>query len=124
MKVTREELIYIHKRIWNSICEYIHYHHSEISIIPIEYIKDSCIQVMMDENEVSQNTLEWVDLECGCVFCALFSLDFCKNCPLGSCIQPESLYQLVLKGSEEACIKIRDSIDYADIPEYIEIPKE
>lgn len=124
MKITREELIYIHKRIWNGILQYIHDSHGKISLIPITDIKNSYIYAMENENEVSETALGWVNENCGCVFCALFLSYFCKNCPLYSCTNPESLYQLVLKGSEEACIKIRDAIDYADIPEYIEILEE
>lgn len=79
---------------------------------------------MDNENEVSQTALEWVNVNCGCVFCALFSADFCNKCPLDDCTSLDSLYQLVLKGSEEACIKIRDLIYKADIPDYIEIEVE
>ena len=122
MKVTREELIYIHKRIWNGVREYIKHSHDEI--VPTLSIKDCCIQNMMNENVVSQQALKWVYRNSACVFCALFSADFCNNCPLHDCTSPESLYQLVLKGSEEACVKIRDLIYNADIPDYIEIEGE
>ena len=122
MKVTREELIYIHKRIWNGVREYIKHSHDEI--VPTLFIKDCCIQNMMNENEVSQQALKWVYRNSACVFCALFSADFCNNCPLHDCTTSESLYQLVLNGSEEACVKIRDLIYKADIPDYIEIEEE
>lgn len=122
MQVKREELIHIHKRIWNGVRDYIKHSHGEI--VPTLLIKDCCIQNMVNENEVSHQTLKWVYRNSACVFCALFSADFCKNCPLHHCTQPESLYQLVLNGSEEACVKIRDLIYYADIPEHIEIPEE
>ena len=122
MQVTREELIYIHKRIWNGVREYIK--HSNGEIVPTLFIKDCCIQNMVNENEVSQQALKWVYRNSACVFCALFSQDFCKNCPLHDCTSPESLYKLVLKGSEEACVKIRDLIYKADIPDYIEIEVE
>lgn len=122
MKVTREELIYIHKRIWNGVREYIKHSHGEI--VPTLYIKDCCIQNMVNENELSQQTLKWIYRNSACVFCALFSADFCNGCPLHDCVNPESLYHLVLNGSEEACVKIRDLIYQADIPEYIEIPEE
>lgn len=119
MKVTREELIYIHKRIWNGVLQDIHNSNGEID--NLLFIKDCYIQDMIDENEVSKQTLKWVYKNSACVFCALFSADFCNNCPLHDCTSPESLYQLVLKGSEEACVKIRDLIYQADIPDYIEI---
>lgn len=122
MKVTREELIYIHKRIWNGVREYVKHSHGEID--SLLFIKDCCIHDMVNENEVSQQTLKWVFRNSACVFCALFSQDFCKNCPLHDCTTPESLYNLVLEGSEEACVKIRDLIYQADIPDYIEIPEE
>ena len=121
MKVSREELIYIHKRIWNGVRDYIKHSHGEID--SILFIKESCIHNMINENEVSQQTLKWVYKNSACVFCALFLADFC-NCPLHDCTTPESLYQQVLKGSEEACVKIRDLIYYADIPDYIEIEGE
>lgn len=119
MQVKREELIHIHKRIWNEVREYIKHSHGEID--NLLFIKDKCIHDMINENEVSKQTLNWVYRHTSCVFCALFSADFCNNCPLHDCIQPESLYQLVLNGSEEACVKIRDLIYKADIPDYIEI---
>ena len=122
MKVTREELIHIHKRIWDEVRECINHSHGEID--NLLFIKDCCINDMVNENEVSQQALKWVYRNSGCVFCALFSQDFCKNCPLHDCTTPESLYQLVLNGSEEACVKIRDLIYQAGIPEYIEIPEE
>ena len=120
MKATREELIYIHKRIWNGVREYIkHSPHGEI--VPTLHIKDCCIQNMENENVVSHQILKWIYRNSACVFCALYSADFCKNCPLNDCVNPESLYQQVLNGSEEACVKIRDLIYQADIPDYIEI---
>ena len=119
MKVTREELIYIHKRIWNGVLQDIHNSNGEID--NLLFIKDCYIQDMIDENEVSKQTLKWVYKNSACVFCALFSEYFCNNCPLHDCTQSDSLYQLVLKGSEEACVKIRDLIYKADIPDYIEI---
>lgn len=122
MKVTREELIYIHKRIWNYVRYYIKHSHGEID--NLLFIKDCCIIDMINENEVSRQHLNWVYRNSVCVFCALFSDNFCNNCPLHDCTPPESLYQQVLNGSEEACIKIRDLIYEADIPEYIEIPEE
>lgn len=122
MQVTREELIYIHKRIWNGVLDYIK--HSPGEIDSILFIKESCINNMINENYVSQQTLKWVYRESACVFCALFSEDYCNNCPLHDCTTPESLYQLVLNGSEEACVKIRDLIYNADIPDYIEIEVE
>jgi hypothetical protein len=79
---------------------------------------------MINENKVSQQILKWVFMNSACVFCALFSDDFCNNCPLHDCTTPESLYQQVLNGSEEACVKIRDLIYNADIPDYIEIEGE
>ena len=117
MKATREELIYIHKRIWDCIREHIK--HSHDKIVPVLFIKECCIHNTANENVVSQQTLKWVYRNSGCVFCALFSADFCKNCPIHDCVTPESLYQLVLNGSEEACVKIRDLIYNADIPCYI-----
>ena len=90
----------------------------------LQCMKDSYIYDMVNENVVSQYVLSWVYKHSSCVFCALYSADFCNNCPLYECVTPESLYQQVLKGSEEACVKIRDSIYYADIPDYIEIPEE
>ena len=122
MQATREELIHIHKRIWDEVRECINHSHGEID--NLLFIKDCCINGMVNENEVSQQALKWVYRNSGCVFCALFSQGFCNNCPLHDCTSPESLYQLVLKGSEEACVKIRDLIYQADIPEYIEIPEE
>lgn len=119
MLVKREELIYIHKRIWNEVHEYIKYSPGEID--SLLFIKDCCIHNMVNENEVSQQTLKWVYRNSACVFCALFSADYCNNCPLHDCTTPESLYHQVLKGSEEACVKIRDLIYQADIPDYIEI---
>lgn len=124
MKVTREELIYTHKRIWNGVREYIKHTHGEGEIDSLLFIKGCCIQNMANENEVSQQALKWVYRNSACVFCALFSADFCNNCPLHDCTTPESLYQLVLEGSEEACVKIRDLIYQADIPDYIEIREE
>lgn len=124
MKATREELIYIHKRIWNGVRDYIKHSHDEDEIVPTLFIKDCCIQNMINENKVSQQTLKWVYSNSACVFCALFSQDFCKNCPLHDCVNPDSLYQLVVNGSEEACVKIRDLIYKADIPDYIEIEVE
>lgn len=122
MQVTREELIHIHKRIWDEVREHIN--HSPDEIDNLLFIKDMCIHDMINENVISQQTLTWVYRHSACVFCALFSQDFCKNCPLHDCTSPDSLYQLVLKGSEEACVKIRDLIYQADIPDYIEIPEE
>lgn len=126
MKVTREELIYIHKRIWNGVHQYIHNSCYKTNEIPLNlhYVKDVYIYDMLNENKVSQKVLEWVYENSSCVFCALFSADFCNNCPLHDCTTPYSLYQLVLNGSEEACVKIRDLIYKADIPEHIEIPEE
>jgi len=122
MQATREELIYIHKRIWNDVRDYIKYSPGKID--SILFIKDCCIQNMINENKVSQQILKWVFMNSACVFCALFSDDFCNNCPLHDCTTPESLYQQVLNGSEEACVKIRDLIYNADIPDYIEIEGE
>lgn len=122
MKATREELIYIHKRIWNEVREYIKHSHGEI--VPVLFIKERCIHNMINENKISQQILKWVFRNSCCVFCALFSSYFCNNCPLHDCTSPESLFQLVLKGSEEACVKIRDLIYQADIPDYIEIEGE
>lgn len=122
MKATREELIYIHKRIWNAVRDYIKYSHGEID--SLLFIKDCCINNMAKENVVSQQTLKWIYRNSACVFCALFSADFCKNCPLHDCVTDISLYQQVLNGSEEACVEIRDLIYQADIPDYIEIPEE
>ena len=122
MKATREELIYIHKRIWDGVRDYIKHSHGEID--SLLFIKDRCIHDMINENVISQQTLKWIYRNSACVFCALFSADFCNNCPLHDCTTPESLYQLVLNGSEEACVKIRDIIYNADIPDYIEIPEE
>ena len=121
MKVTREELIYIHKRIWNDIREYIH-SHGEID--NMQFIKYCCFNDMKDENVVSQQVLNFVFVNSACVFCTLFSADHCNKCPLHDCASSESLYKLVLKGSEEACVKIRDLIYKADIPDYIEIEGE
>lgn len=122
MQVSREELIYIHKRIWDGVRQYIHASNGEID--NLLFIKDRYIQDMIDGKEVSKQTLNLVYRNCSCVFCALFSSHFCKGCPLHDCTTPESLYQLVLKGSEEACVKIRDLIYKADIPDYIEIEEE
>ena len=122
MLATREELIYIHKRIWNEVREYIRYSHGETD--SILFIKDCCIHDMENKNEVSQQTLKWVYRNSACVFCALFFADFCNGCPLHNCTTPDSLYQLVLNGSEEACVKIRDLIYNAYIPDYIEIEVE
>ena len=120
MKVTREELIYIHKRIWDNVKENVN-KGTITNSGELQCIKDSYIIDMINENVVSLNSLRWVYLNSSCVFCALFSAEFCNNCPLHDCVTPESLYQQVLKGSEEACVKIRDLIYYAQIPEYIEI---
>ena len=123
MKVTREELIYIHKRIWDNVKENVN--KGKITNGgELQCIKDSYIIDMINENVVSLNALRWVYLNSSCVFCALFSAEFCNNCPLHDCVTPESLYQQVLKGSEEACVKIRDLIYYEQIPEYIEIYEE
>ena len=119
MKATREELIYIHKRIWDGVRGYIN--HSHDIIVPTLSIKHACIQNMINENKVSQQTLKWVYRNSACVFCALFLKDICNGCPLHDCTSPESLYNQVLNGSEEACVKIRDLIYKADIPDYIEI---
>ena len=117
MQVKREELIHIHKRIWNEIREYIRHSHGE-EIDGLLFIKGRCIQDMLNENIVSQQTLKWVYRYSACVFCALFSADHCNKCPLHDCTTSESLYQLAFKGSEEACVKIRDLIYNADIPDY------
>ena len=97
MQVTREELIYIHKRIWNGVRYYIKHSHGKID--NLLFIKDCCIQNMINENEVSQQTLKLVYRNSACVFCTLFSAVFCNNCPLHDCTTPESLYQQVLNGS-------------------------
>lgn len=68
MQVTREELIYIHKRIWNGVREYVKHSHGEI--VPTLFIKDCCIENMLNENEVSQQTLKWVYRNSACVFFA------------------------------------------------------
>ena len=123
MRVSREELICIHKIIWDNVKGNVN-NVSSMNSGVLQCIKDSYIIDMINENIFSQQALKWVYLNCSCVFCALFSADFCNKCPLQDCVTPESLYQQVLKGSEEACVKIRDLIYYAQIPEYIEIPEE
>lgn len=123
MIATREELIYIHKRIWNNVKCVIH-DGLKPNSADLQLMKDSYIFDMLNENVVSGASLSLVYQNSSCVFCALFSQDFCNNCPLHDCVTPESLYQQVLNGSEEACIKIRDLIYEADIPEYIENPEE
>ena len=123
MKVTREELIYIHKRIWDEV-KYVLHDGLKPDSDDLQLMKDSYIFDMMNKNEVSALALNFVYSNSSCVFCALFSADYCNNCPLHDCVTPESLYQQVLKGSEEACVKIRDLIYKVFIPEYIEIPEE
>lgn len=122
MQVTRKELIYIHRRIWDEVKNVIHDGLKPDST-DLQLMKDSYIFDMLDKNEVSEVALAFVYRHSSCVFCALYSADFCNNCLLHDCASPESLYQLVLKGSEQACVKIRDLIYEADIPEYIEIPE-
>lgn len=68
MKVTREELIHIHKRIWNEVREYISHSHGEID--SLLFIKERCIHDMANKNEVSQQSLNLVYVNSACVFFA------------------------------------------------------
>lgn len=123
MKVTREELIYIHKRIWNSLYRVIK-KLGKITPSDVQFYKDDLLCDIYNENIVSNEALNYVYKHSSCVLCCLYLSDFCNNCPLQDCTTPESLYQQILKGSPEACLKIRDLIYVANIPEYIEIPEE
>lgn len=123
MQVTREELIYIHKRIWNSLYRLIK-KLGKITPSDVQFYKDGLLCDIYNENIVSNEALNYVYKHRSCVLCCLYSSDFCNNCPLQDCTTPESLYQQFLKGSPEACLKIRDSIYKADIPDYIEIEGE
>lgn len=123
MKVTREELIYIHKTIWNTLYRVIK-KLGKITPSDLQFYKDGLLCDIYNENIVSKEALNYVYKRNSCVLCCLYASDFCNNCPLQNCTMPESLYQQILKGSPEACLKIRDSIYKADIPDYIEIEGE
>lgn len=123
MQATREELIYIHKTIWNTLYRVIK-KLGKITPSDLQFYKDGLLRDIYNENIVSKEVLNYVYKHSSCVLCCLYASDFCNNCPLQDCSTPESLYQQILKGSPEDCLKIRDLIYNADIPDYIEIEEK
>ena len=131
MKVSRKDLIFIHKFIWSYIYREVDtYKDTFIGNLPLNFnikeMKNKALVLLLDYEIITNNLFNYLSYNNCCILCLIFrhSENGCNDCPLKDCNSPYSLYQEARKGSLPAIREIYYSIDKAHIPEYIEIPEE